>query len=211
MPDFDLPLGAQRVGLTGGIGSGKSSVARILAMLGAFIIDSDAISRALTAAGGAAMPEITVAFGDRVIRADGALDRIKMRELVYSDPNHRIRLESIVHPLVAAETVKQAEAAKSDGAKCTIFDIPLLVESGRWRQQLDRVLVVDCLPTSQVSRVMSRSGLDSDTVRKIMASQVSRCDRLRAADDVIFNDGITLVQLETEVKRWALAFGLSSR
>ena len=179
-------------------------------MLGASIIDSDAISRALTAAGGSAIPKVTAAFGHRVVQADGALDRIKMRELIYSDPNHRKRLESIIHPLVAAETAKQAEAARSGGARCTVFDIPLLVESGRWRQQLDRVLVVDCLPASQVSRVMSRSGLASDAVRKIMASQVSRSVRLRAADDVIFNDGITLVQLETEVKRWALAFGLSS-
>lgn len=156
------------------------------------------------------MPEVTAVFGDRVVQADGALDRVKMRELVYSDPNHRKRLESIIHPLVATETAKQAKAARAAGAKCTVFDVPLLVESGRWRQQLDRVLVVDCLPTSQVSRVMSRSGLESDVVHKIMASQANRCVRLRAADDVIFNDGITLVQLETEVRRWARAFGLSS-
>ena len=202
---------AQRVGLTGGIGSGKSTVLEMLAQLGAAAIDADAISRQTTAAGGAAIAEIEKTFGPEFITAERALDRERMRAHTFSDPGARKKLEAIIHPLVGAESARQVEAALAAGAPCIVFDIPLLVESGRWRQQVDRVLVVDCSVETQVARVMQRSGLTEDAVRAIAAAQAPRAQRLAAADLVICNEGLSLEQLGAVVKQAALRFGLSSR
>jgi dephospho-CoA kinase len=202
---------ALRVGLTGGIGSGKSTVLAMLARLGAAVIDADALSRATTAAGGAAIAEIRRVFGPDFITAQGALDRERMRAHTFSDPDARKRLEAIIHPLVGAESARQVDAALAANARCIVFDIPLLVESGRWRQQVDRVLVVDCSVETQVARVMQRSGLTEEGVRAIIAAQATREQRLAAADLVICNEGLSLEQLAGEVEQAAQRFGLSSR
>lgn len=199
---------AIRVGLTGGIGSGKSTVLQILAQLGAAVIDADAISRATTAAGGAAIPAIAQRFGSDFIGPDGALDRARMREHAYADPQARRDLEQIIHPLVGAESARQVEAALAAGVPCIVFDIPLLVESGRWRAQVDQVLVVDCSEATQVQRVVARSALEPEAVRAIMAAQATRAQRLAAADIVICNDGISLAELRHMVVQAARGFGL---
>ena len=199
---------AARIGLTGGIGSGKSTVLAMLQALGAAAIDADAISRATTAAGGAAIPGIRAQFGPEFVTADGALDRDRMRERAYAEPEARHQLERIIHPLVGQEVARQADAALAAGARCIVFDIPLLVESGRWRQLVDRVLVVDCLPETQVARVTARSGLAPDEVRAIIAAQAPRPVRLAAADLVICNEGLTLEALQHEVAQAARSFGL---
>ena len=190
---------AQRWGLTGGIGSGKSTVAQMLAAAGAVVIDADQIARSLTAAGGLAMPQIEVEFGASAIDAQGSLDRDFMRQLVFEDPSARQQLEAIVHPLVAEHTAAQAQAAQAQGARCVVFDIPLLVESGRWRPQLDAVLVVDCEESTQVQRVSARNGLAPDAIARIMAAQATRAQRRAAADWVIYNDGLDLAGLRQEV------------
>lgn len=197
-----------RIGLTGGIGSGKSTVLATLQALGATAIDADAISRATTAAGGAALPAIVARFSPSFIGADGALDRARMREEIYTRPASRQDLERIIHPLVGLEVARQVEAATLAGARCIVFDIPLLVESGRWRPQLDRVLVVDCEPDTQVARVVARSGLQPDEVRAIIAAQAPRAVRLAAADIVICNEGLSLDALRHEVEQAAHTFGL---
>lgn len=197
-----------RVGLTGGIGSGKSTVLQTLAQLGAAVIDADAISRATTAAGGAAIAAIAQRFGSDFITADGALDRDRMRELAYADPQARTRLEDIIHPLVGQESARLVQGALDAGVPCIVFDIPLLVESGRWRAQVDRVLVVDCAPETQVERVVARSGLQPQAIRAIMAAQAPRALRLAAADIVICNDGISLDRLRDNVVQAASSFGL---
>lgn len=197
-----------RVGLTGGIGSGKSTVLEVLRQMGAATIDADAISRATTAAGGAAIPGIAQAFGADFITADGALDRERMRVHVYAHPQSRQTLEAIIHPLVGAESARQVEQATASGARVIVFDIPLLVESGRWRAQVDRVLVVDCLPATQIARVAARSGLAPSQVEAIMAAQAPRGLRLQAADAVIFNEGLSLQQLQAQVRWVGHTFGL---
>ena len=197
-----------RVGLTGGIGSGKSTVLAMLAARGAATADADAISRATTAAGGPAIPAIRSSFGADFVTLDGALDRRRMRELAFADPSARARLEAIVHPLVALGIADALEAARRAGSACIVFDIPLLVESGRWRSQLDRVLVVDCSPETQVRRVVARSGLSEEAVRAILAVQASRAERLAAADLVICNEGLSLEQLAAEAAQAAERFGL---
>jgi dephospho-CoA kinase len=202
---------ALRVGLTGGIGSGKSTVLAMLAQHGAAAIDADAISRGTTAAGGAAIAEIERTFGPGFITAERALDRERMRAQTFADPEARRKLEAIIHPLVGAESARQVEAALAAGANCIVFDIPLLVESGRWRQQVDRVLVVDCAVATQIARVMQRSGLAEDAVRAIIAAQATREQRLAAADLVICNEGLSIGELAAEVREAALRFGLSSR
>lgn len=199
---------ALRIGLTGGIGSGKSTVARTLVACGAALVDADAISRAVTAVGGAAIPEISAQFGSHLIAADGAMDRERMRQLAFDDPSTRRRLESIVHPLVGLETLRQYEQAVVAGSRCVVFDIPLLVESGRWRQQLDQVLVVDCSEATQIHRVMARNGWPRDVVEKILAGQASRGQRLSAADICLYNDDISLPALEAQVRQLAARFGL---
>ena len=174
------------VGLTGGIGSGKSAVARMFAAHGVDIVDTDAIARGLTAAHGAAMPAVLAAFGDDYADADGALDRARMRALVFSDPGAKRRLEGILHPMI--RDAVYAESLLGTGPY-VMFDIPLLVESGTWRQRVDRVLVVDCPEAAQVARVVARNGLPESQVRAIMAAQATRDTRLAAADDVIDNGG----------------------
>jgi dephospho-CoA kinase len=197
-----------RIGLTGGIGSGKSTVAGMLAALGAAIVDADAISRQLTAAGGAALPAITAAFGAGCIDPSGAMDRNAIRALVFSDPDAKRRLEAIIHPLVASETARQASAAMAAGAPCIVFDVPLLVESGRWRGQLQQVLVIDCSAEQQISRVMRRSGWTREAVQQVLAGQARREQRLAAADICIYNEAVSLAELELLVRQAARRFGL---
>ena len=197
-----------RIGLTGGIGSGKSTVAHVLADCGAAIIDADAISRQVTAVGGAAIPELARQFGADMITAAGALDRDQMRQLAFSDPAARQRLEAIVHPLVTQETLRQSAQAEAAGRACIVFDVPLLVESRRWRQQVDRVLVVDCAEATQIARVMARNAWPREMVQKIIAGQASRAQRRAAADSCICNDGLSLAALEALVRQLAGSFGL---
>lgn len=185
------------VGLTGGIGSGKSVVARMFAERGADIVDTDQIARSLTVAGGAAMPAVLAAFGADFADADGALDRSKMRALVFSDPDAKRRLEAILHPMIRAAV--QAASLLGTGPY-VIFDIPLLVESGTWRERLARVLVVDCPEELQLARVIARNGLPAEQVRAIMAAQVPRQVRLAAADDVVDNSA-DLAALVPQVDR----------
>jgi len=189
-----------RLGLTGGIGSGKSTVARLLCDLGAGVIDADAISRASTSAHGAAIPLIAAQFGAHYIGEDGALHRERMRQHVFADPQAKARLGQ----QIAAQSGAWAEAGKA----CIVFDIPLLVESGHWRRRLDRVLVVDCNAATQIERVSARSGLTAAEVQKIMAVQASRTQRLAGADLVLFNDGISMAELAKQVREVGLQFGL---
>lgn len=195
-----------RLGLTGGIGTGKSTVAGLLADRGAAVVDADAIARAVTAANGPAMPLIAQTFGTAFVNAQGALDRERMRALAFSDPEAKKRLEAIVHPLVSQETQRQTNAAMASGHRCVVFDVPLLVESGRWRQQVDRVLVIDCSPETQIARVMARSGLSREMVENIIQAQSPTALRLAAADWVIHNDGLSLDALRAEVDRLPLDF-----
>ena len=198
-----------RLGLTGGIGSGKSTVAQRLALRGATVIDADAISRSLTAAGGAGLPAIAQMFGDDLIDASGALNRARMRELVFADSTARQRLEGILHPLIADQTRQQYEAAIAAGCKLVVHDIPLLVESKRWWRELDGVLVVDCRESMQIERVRARSGLTHEAVQAIITAQASRAQRLAAADWVLYNDeGITIEALNAFTDQIAAWFGL---
>jgi len=197
-----------RLGLTGGIGSGKTTVAGYFRVLGAVVIDADAISRQVTAAGGQAIAPIRASFGADSITAEGALDRARMRQVSFSDAQARARLEAIIHPLVAQESARLESEAQAGGARCVVFDVPLLVESRRWRQRVDHVIVVDCPHEVQIDRVMARSALAHDDIRKIIASQVPRLHRLRAADVVIFNAEISMEQVAVEVGQVATRFGL---
>ena len=190
-----------RLGLTGGIGSGKSTVAKMLVEHGATLIDADDISRATTASGGAAITSIVAQFGLGVINADGSMNREAMRQRVFADPSARQQLEAIIHPLVSSESVRQTEAAREAGCAMLVFDIPLLVESSRWRKQLDKVLVVDCEVTTQISRVMQRSGWTQAMVENVIASQATRAQRLEAADLVIYNNELALDDLAGQVRR----------
>jgi len=201
---------ALRLGLTGGIGSGKSTVATLLAQMGAALIDADAIARSVTAPDGAAIAPIRAHFGASFITPEGALDRQQMRELAFADAGARAQLESIIHPLVGQETWQQAALAEDAGHACLVFDVPLLVESGHWRARVDQVLVVDCTEQTQISRVTARDGLSQAAVAAILATQAPRSKRLRAADAVIFNDGISLQFLRTQVSALAQRFRLSS-
>lgn len=200
-----------RLGLTGGIGSGKSTVAALLVRQGAALVDADAISRQLTAIDGLALPAIASAFGAQFIDAHGALVRDKMRALVHSDNQARQRLEAIIHPLVALETRRQAALFESQCRPCIVFDVPLLVESRSWRLSVDHVLVVDCTPEVQISRVMARSGLARAEVERIIASQATREQRLSAADSVLFNVDLSIHDLSAQLLQISHRFGLSSR
>ena len=199
---------ALHVGVTGGIGSGKSTVAALLAQKGAVVIDADAISRSTTATGGAAIPAIVASFGLAMITPEGALDRTQMRNCIFSDPAAKARLEAIIHPLVAAQITRATLMAEQTGTPCIVFDIPLLVESGHWRSKLDKILVVDCSEATQVARATQRSGLSAEEIKKIIASQTSRAERLRVADVVIDNENISLEYLASEVEKIASQFGL---
>ncbi|MFN3611358.1 dephospho-CoA kinase [Tepidimonas sp.] len=194
-----------RIGLTGGIGSGKSTVAAMLAALGATVVDADAISRASTAAGGAAIEPIRQAFGDAFITPAGALDRDRMRARVFSDGDAKARLEAIVHPLVRAEIDRRIAACTADAI---VLDLPLLVESAAWRQRCDRVWVVDCAPETQIRRVMARNGWPREQVLAVLAQQAGRAQRLAAADVVIDNDDVDLDTLRERVRRAWEARGL---
>jgi dephospho-CoA kinase len=175
-----------KIGLTGGIGSGKSHVADILAKAGAAIIDTDEIAHALTAPGGVAIAAIESSFGTSFITAERALDRVRMRAHVFGDEAAREQLQAILHPLIGDETRRQADLAVGD---YTVFVVPLLVESGRWINQVDRVCVVDCDRDTQIARVQARNGLSQAQIEQILNAQVSRDKRLEVADDVIMNDG----------------------
>lgn len=203
-----MPPGIQRIGLTGGIGSGKSTVARVLADCGAAVVDADAMARQLTLPGGAAIGELARQFGPHMITAEGAMDRDRMRQLAFGDPAARQRLEAIIHPLVSQESIRQFHAAVAAGRSCVVFDVPLLVESGRWRQQLDRVLVVDCAEATQIARVMARNGWTREAVLAVMAGQASRAQRLAAADICICNEGLPLEVLARLVRQAATGFKL---
>ncbi len=192
-----------RLGLTGGIGSGKSTVAHMLVDAGAALIDADVISRATTAPGGAAIAQILAQFGPQAIMRDGAMNRDAMRQRVFADPAARLQLEAIIHPWVALESARLAEQARLSGDTLLVFDIPLLVESKRWRQQLGQVLVIDCDEALQVSRVVARSSWAPDAVKKVMAQQASRRQRLAAADIVIYNQDLTLGELALQVAQIA--------
>ena len=192
------PSAARRpyiVCLTGGIGSGKSAATTRFAALGATVVDTDAIAHALTAAGGAAMPAIRDAFGAGVVAADGSLDRAAMRALAFSQPAARERLEVILHPMIRAESARRCAVA---GGPYVILAVPLLIESGSYRERCDRICVVDCPEALQIERVRARSGLDEAQIRAIMRAQASRAERLAAADDVIDNSG-TLAALHARV------------
>jgi dephospho-CoA kinase len=199
-----------KLGLTGGIGSGKTTLAGVFAKLGARVIDADAISRSVTAPGGVAIEPIANAFGSCAITADGALDREWMRNLVFNDKTAKLILEHIVHPLVAKEIAFHTRLALADNVRCLVFDIPLLVESGHWRRTLDRILVVDCRVTTQIERVAHRGGLTQNEVEKIIATQSSRLQRRQAADLVIFNEGKSLNEIGEELAWMGAQFGLSS-
>ena len=187
------------VGLTGGIGSGKSAVADLFAAQGARIIDADVIAHALTAPQGAAMPAIRAAFGAAMVTPQGALDRAAMRARVFAKPQERQRLEAILHPLIRAETDRQI-AASVGLAPYVVLVIPLLVESGTYRGRVNRVAVVDCPEATQISRVMARNGLSQQEVERIMQTQATRDQRLAVADDVIDNGG-GLAALAPQVDR----------
>ena len=176
------------VGLTGGIGSGKSAAAALFAERGITVVDTDAIAHSLTAPGGGAMAAIRAEFGAAVAGADGALDRAAMRAIVFADPGARKRLEAILHPMIRAES-ERLLAADGVRAPYAILMVPLLVESGDYRKRVDRVAVVDCAEATQIARVMSRNGLARAEVERILAAQASRAERLAAADDVIDNGG----------------------
>src|SRR5206468_7381229 len=173
------------VGLTGGIGCGKTTVADLFAARGAAVIDTDQIAHALTAPGGAAMPALIDAFGPGFATPEGALDRARMRALVFADPDARARLEAILHPRIREAT--NAAALLATGPY-VMFVVPLLIESGTWRGRVARVLAIDCPEQMQVARVMARNNMTETQVRAIMAAQVTRARRLDAADDVIVHD-----------------------
>lgn len=181
-----------KIGLTGGIGSGKSRVADLLAEWGAAVIDTDVIAHELTAPGGAAIETIRQHFGPDVIAPTGALDRQAMRELVFESPEARQQLESIIHPMIKSVVRQRAEDAQG----CyLVFVVPLLVESGQWRNRVDRICVVDCDEATQIDRVRARSGLTEEIITRIMSAQATRQERLAVADDIVLNDAHTSVEL----------------
>ena len=196
-------MAALRIGLTGGIGSGKSTVARCWTELGATLIDTDAIARSLTLIQGAAMPAIASEFGSQALDENGALNRVWMREQAFADPGVKRRLEAILHPMIAALTQEQAAVST---AALIVFDVPLLVESGRWRARVDKVLVVDCEAKTQIARVMSRNSWTRESTLAVMGQQASRQERRACADAVLYNESITPDELKRQVltlaKHW---------
>jgi dephospho-CoA kinase len=184
------------IGLTGGIGSGKSTVAHALVALGAHLVDTDAIAREISAPGGAAIGPLRAVFGDDIVDASGALDRARMRALAFGSAAAKAQLEAVLHPMIGQEAQRRAEGA---GGRSVVFDVPLLGEHSVWRQRCDRILVVDCSPPTQVERVMQRSGWPREQVLAVIAQQMAREQRLRLADAVIHNDGIGLPALHDEV------------
>jgi dephospho-CoA kinase len=186
------------VGLTGGIGSGKSTIADLFATHGVPIVDTDVIAHRVTAPNGSAMPAIEQTFGQGFLAPDGSLDRAKMRALVFSDDTAKARLEAITHPLIRSETERERAAAPGP---YVVIVVPLLVESGTWKSRVDRVLVVDCSVETQIARVMRRNGFPRAQVQAIIARQATRAARLAAADDVIVNDNTPLEALAQDVRQ----------
>jgi dephospho-CoA kinase len=194
--------GPLKIGLTGGIGSGKSTVASMLVRLGATLVDTDAIARALTAAGGAALPALEREFGRSVFTADGSLDRAAMRARAFADAAVRQRLEAVLHPLIGTEAQRQADAAIGP---VLVFDVPLLAESAQWRARVHRVLVIDCSTETQLARIMERPGWTREAAADAVAAQAPREIRRAIADAVIANDGITLTELQAHTEAlWQL-------
>lgn len=190
----EIPL----IGLTGGIGSGKTAVSDLLAGLGAGIIDTDLISHQITAPGGNAIPLIAKEFGADFINPEGALNRAKMRSIVFADPNARQALETITHPLIQQETVKQAFGLAKSGVPYLVFVVPLLIESGSWVKLIDYLVVVDCPEEIQIQRVMHRNNMTRMDVENILKAQTNRKVRLAAANAIIENQG-SLDELKSEV------------
>ena len=192
------------IGLTGGIGSGKSTVATLLVRCGAHLVDADAIARALTLPGGAAMPALVSEFGAAAVAPDGSLNRAHMRALAFADAGAKARLEAILHPLIGQESQRQTALA---GTRPVVCDVPLLTESSHWRARVARVLVVDCSTDTQVTRVVQRAGWTEAAARSLVAQQAGRAARRAIADAVLHNDGITLAELQAEVQAlWSLWF-----
>jgi len=197
-----------RIGLTGGIGSGKSTAAKVLARLGAAVIDADAWARSVTAPGGPAIAPLRAAFGEAVIDAQGGLDRQRMRDLVFTDARAKTQLEAIVHPLIKQAIDAQAQLALDQGARVLVFDIPLLVESGRWRSQVDGVMVIDCSTDTQIARVQARNGWPREQILAVIQAQATRAQRQAAADWLILNDGLALDAFEDALAKVARQWGL---
>ena len=197
-----------RIGLTGGIGSGKTTVAAILVACGAQLVDTDAIARQLTQPGGTALPAIVEAFGPQSLAPGGALDREWMRKLVFADATAKARLEALLHPLIGEEALRQQAAGTG---RPIVFDVPLLTESQgprSWRSRVERVLVVDCNESTQLSRVAARPGWSEELARRVVAQQAPRATRRQVADAVIFNEGLDLEQLDAQVRSlWQLWVG----
>ena len=185
-----------RIGLTGGIGTGKSTVAAMLVRHGAALVDTDAIAHLLSGPGGAAMPALMAAFGASVVAHDGSLHRSAMRQLAFSDQSVRRRLESILHPLIAAEAQRQSGGAAQ---RVIVFDVPLLAASPAWRARVDRILVIDCSEATQIERVAARPGWTRETVQQALSAQSTRAQRRATADALIVNDSIDLPSLQFEV------------
>jgi dephospho-CoA kinase len=198
------------IGLTGGIGSGKSTIAKMWQELGATLLDADQVSRSLTAQGGAAIQAIRQVFGEQMLNPDQSLNRDAMRALVFSDPSQKTLLESILHPLIAQESEEQIKSAKAHGVQVLVHDIPLLVESKLWLKRVDKVLVVDCSIEKQIQRVKARNGLSTEQIQKIIQAQASRQQRLAVADWVIENEHQSLEELRLAVQKlYQLALSLA--
>lgn len=188
-----------RIGLTGGIGSGKSTVARVLVECGVHLVDTDAIARSLTLPGGAGIAPVAAAFGTEVIGPDGALDRERMRAIVFDDPAAKKRLEGILHPLIGQQAAHEAAAASTN--QPVVFDVPLLAESRHWRERVHRILVVDCSEATQATRVAARPGWTLAAAQRVIAQQATRGARRAIADAVIHNEGLSLEALAEQVRQ----------
>lgn len=184
-----------RIGLTGGIGSGKSTAAAMLQSLGWRWVDMDAIARQLTQPGGPAMASIASRFGQHLIAPDGGLDRVAMRKLVFEDPQAKAQLEGILHPLIVEVALRQAADVPA-----VVFDVPLLTESHHWRARVERVLVIDCAEEVQVSRVAQRPGWSAEQARSVIATQATRTRRRQVADAVIDNSQLTIAELNASLR-----------
>ena len=192
----------KRIGLTGGIGSGKSTFGAMLVARGFALIDADAVARELTGVGGLAIAKVREAFGDSSIALDGSMDRDQMRTLVFGQPEAKARLETILHPLIRASIAEKLTAIKDKGEPLAILDIPLLVESSQWQGQLEGIIVVDCSEGRQLSRVMARNGWTQAQTKAVMATQASRQERLAVANWVIDNDSDELSALQKQADAW---------